>query len=112
MSDDEGYSGEELIEDVRQLFPLLSVVYHYFANNTHGEEAKLEAMMDGLGYIYFCRKWWHTSTLLMSLETDLRRRVRSRMVGPAVQEFWQVAEEPLTAVIRAFLRQRNAGRNN
>jgi hypothetical protein len=107
-SDDEdiGYTGgEELRVDAVEMNSLLNLIYHFFTQSSDqsNRESLTEAMMDGLGYVYYCRKQWRKSTLLMSLESDFKSAVHSKRAGEAVLEFVKVAENPLEQIIEAFV---------
>jgi hypothetical protein len=104
-SDDDGYSGLEVQADAAEMHSLLNIVHHFFTMNTnrHSAAALTEAMMDGLGYIYYCRNQWRQSTLLMSYETDFQNAVKSKRAGKAVEQFIGVADQPLANIVTAFV---------
>jgi hypothetical protein len=107
-SDDEGFLGNEVGLDAMEMVNLLSIVYEYFVNigSRQSVEAMKEAMMDGLGHIYFCRREWRRSSLLMSIEPDLKQAVRSKQTAHAVEQFITEAEEPLSEIIDAFVQHK------
>lgn len=108
MSGDEGYGGGELWVDTQEMDELLNMVFHFFVEpcNRTSYPALMESMLDGLGYIYYCRKRWRRSSLLMSMESELSHMVRSNRAGVAVSQFNQVAEIPLSEVLNVFVRHK------
>lgn len=106
-SDESGYEGGELDVDFYEMTNLLDMVFNFFVNKSQliSYAALYEAMMDGFGYVYYCRRQWRKSSLLMSIEPDLATRVRSYKAGIAVEQFLSAAEEPLHGVVDHYVKQ-------
>ena len=105
MSDSD-YEGGELSVDINEMRKLLEIVFGFFTHSSHfsSYEALYEAMMDGLAYIYFCRRQWRRSSLLTSLEPELREAVTSQHASQALEQFNFVADEHLFEVLDHFVR--------
>jgi hypothetical protein len=107
-SSDEGFSDASVSEDLSDIRPLLRIIYAYFVRPEarNDVDSCSEALMTGLGYIYYCKRVWNRSNLLRSLQPTLDEQIPLTTAGDVIDNFYELTEVDLEDVVSVYAEEK------